>query len=116
MYGWRHPTVRCLEKLLLRSAFSALQDNLFRLGSCLMLQFLPRDPPVVSTSPSRASFKPGESAPVSGIYRVSHGESHRQPHDLLLKKGEVFPPCRHCGDQARFRLRLGGGEEHKAHH
>lgn len=81
-----------------------------------MLQFLPRNFQVVivsATAPSRATFRPGQSVPVSGIYRVTHGDAHRAAHELTLKKGEVFPPCRRCGQQVRFRLSLKG--ENKAH-
>jgi YjzC-like protein len=49
----------------------------------------------------RETFKPGETAPESGIYRVVH-HAHRLPHDVTIEKGMTFPECGRCGDHARF--------------
>jgi hypothetical protein len=54
-------------------------------------------------------FKPGDTVPVSGIYKVIHDESHSQPHDVTCVKGKKFPPCRDC-DHPIFVLK------YKAHH
>ena len=48
-------------------------------------------------------FAPGEAVPESGIYRVTHQE-HREDHPVQALKGEIFPSCRKCRQQVRFRL------------
>jgi len=46
-------------------------------------------------------FKPGETAPTSGIYDVVHdkldGDDHFQPHQVTAVYGERFPLCRLVG-------------------
>ena len=49
----------------------------------------------------RDTFKPGECAPESGVYRVVH-HAHRMPHDATVERGTLFPTCGRCGDRARF--------------
>lgn len=49
----------------------------------------------------RDTFRPGERAPESGIYRVVH-YAHRLPHDVTIPKDTMLPPCGHCGERARF--------------
>ncbi len=49
------------------------------------------------------AYKPGETVPESGVYRLTH-TSHRPPHDATLLKDEQFPPCGVCGDKVRFQL------------
>jgi len=49
----------------------------------------------------RETFRPGEKAPESGIYRVLH-HAHRMPHDVTVEQGTVFPHCLRCGERARF--------------
>lgn len=44
----------------------------------------------------------GGIAPVSGVYRLSHGECSK--NDLWIRKGERFPVCPHCGKQSIFLL------------
>ena len=48
-------------------------------------------------------FKPGESVPSSGVYRVLH-KAHREEHDATLREGEQFPTCTVCYQEVRFRL------------
>jgi hypothetical protein len=60
-------------------------------------------------------FKPGETVPASGIYRVTHEPVHVQPHDVTAIKGEHFPTCNHCGEHPRFVLRV-AAEHIKEHH
>ena len=55
-------------------------------------------------------FKPGEKAPVSGIYDVTHdkldGDDHAHSHQVTAIAGDVFPSCRGCKALVRFRLHL----------
>ena len=50
------------------------------------------------------SYKPGEVAPVSGVYVVVHAE-HRSDHHATLLQGEPFPSCSVCHNKVRFRIR-----------
>ena len=49
------------------------------------------------------AYKPGNSVPVSGIYRVYH-DSHRLMHEAALIQGAPFPACKKCKDAVRFEL------------
>lgn len=53
---------------------------------------------------STEQYLPGQSAPVSGLYRVRHGRSHRQGHDVVVISGDEFPGCRECRGDVRFTL------------
>lgn len=48
-------------------------------------------------------FKPGDTVPQNGIYRVDH-ESHRVMHEARLMAESRFPRCRHCKNDVRFHL------------
>ena len=48
-------------------------------------------------------YRPGEVAPISGIYRVTH-ESHRASHVVTILRSEVFPPCRSCRGNVTFEI------------
>jgi hypothetical protein len=48
-------------------------------------------------------FKPGETVPKSGVYRVEHA-SHRLMHQATLLEGSQFPKCKVCGASVRFHL------------
>ena len=48
-------------------------------------------------------FRAGSRVRVSGIYRVTHGTGHVEPHYVTCVFGETFPACRHCGN-ASFEL------------
>ena len=65
----------------------------------------------VSCTPApkiKDEYKPGDRVPVSGIYDVTHdkldGDDHALPHQVTAIAGKVFPPCRWCGGEVRFRL------------
>lgn len=47
-------------------------------------------------------YKPGDTVPASGIYKVIHDPQHAQEHEVTCVKGEVFPPCNGCGLRPRF--------------
>lgn len=49
----------------------------------------------------RDTFKPGEYAPRSGMYRVVH-YAHRIPHDVTVEEGGRFPKCARCAERVRF--------------
>jgi hypothetical protein len=53
-------------------------------------------------------LKPGDKAPLSGIYDVLHdkldGDDHALPHQVTAMEGEVFPLCGGCHTGVRFRL------------
>jgi hypothetical protein len=49
-------------------------------------------------------FKPGETVPRSGIYRVIHDPNHAQEHEVTCVYNKPFPPCNHCGHHVRFVL------------
>lgn len=48
-------------------------------------------------------YAPGEKADTGGVYRAVHFQ-HRRPHELTVNAGELFPRCRTCGDQVRYKL------------
>jgi hypothetical protein len=48
-------------------------------------------------------YKPGDTVPLSGIYRVTHDRVHVQPHEVTCIEGKKFPPCRDC-QHPRFVL------------
>jgi hypothetical protein len=48
-------------------------------------------------------FRPGEVAPESGVYKVTH-QRHRETHLATLFQGERFPPCVRCGEAVKFAL------------
>jgi hypothetical protein len=61
-------------------------------------------------------YKPGETVPMSGIYKVTHDPNHAQPHDITAVKGEHFPTCNGCGDHPRFVLRVEAQHLKEHHH
>jgi hypothetical protein len=50
-----------------------------------------------------AEYKPGDTVPQSGIYRVTHDTNHTSPHEVTCVDGKKFPPCRGCS-HPRFTL------------
>jgi CheY-like chemotaxis protein len=49
------------------------------------------------------SFRPGEIAAESGVYKVVH-QRHRGAHSVLVLAGMRFPGCKVCGERVRFRV------------
>ena len=47
--------------------------------------------------------RPGDTAAVSGLYRVYH-QGHRGSHDVVVLSGETFPACRSCRGLVAFEL------------
>lgn len=56
--------------------------------------------------------RPGDTASVSGLYRVFH-QGHRGDHDVIVLAGETFPACRSCRGLVAFELME--AVEHVAH-
>jgi len=54
----------------------------------------------------KASFKPGDKVPQSGIYQVAHYQ-HRMPHEAVITDQHPFPTCRVCGARVRYKLSRG---------
>ncbi|HEY6350264.1 MAG TPA: PilZ domain-containing protein [Candidatus Angelobacter sp.] len=48
-----------------------------------------------STS-KKKRFRPGELAPITGVYIVNHGMRHRESHEVVIIRGEQLPVCRAC--------------------
>ncbi len=53
---------------------------------------------------ARRLYKPGEAAPVSGIYTVQH-HAHRENHEVVILRGEELPACRSCKAEVRFYVK-----------
>ncbi|HEU5413446.1 MAG TPA: hypothetical protein VFW31_06800 [Candidatus Angelobacter sp.] len=49
-------------------------------------------------------FLPGSSVPETGIYEVIHDRAHREPHEVVMHRGDAFPPCDQCDMRVRFKL------------
>jgi hypothetical protein len=49
-------------------------------------------------------YKPGDTVPASGIYKVTHDDVHHDVHEVTCIVGNPFPPCNKCGDHPRFVL------------
>ncbi|HEU4414056.1 MAG TPA: hypothetical protein VFT65_04685 [Candidatus Angelobacter sp.] len=46
---------------------------------------------------------PGDICAHDGLYQVVH-QSHREPHKVIISRGDGLPPCRQCGTAVRFYL------------
>ena len=49
-------------------------------------------------------YRPGDLAPISGIYRVIHLTRHRSPHLAVIIRGEELPLCRNCQGDVEFEV------------
>ena len=58
-------------------------------------------------SNSRTELRPGDACEKSGAFMVIH-EGHRDPHEVIVLAGEVFPACKRCGEAVRFRPTMTG--------
>jgi hypothetical protein len=56
------------------------------------------------TSAPNGVHKPGETAPLTGIYRVVHKTNHAGTFAFTVYAGKVFPPCEVCGDAIGYTL------------
>lgn len=53
---------------------------------------------------SQKKFRPGELAPITGIYLVQHELRHREPHEVVIIRGELLPACRTCRANTSFEI------------
>jgi len=58
----------------------------------------------VQASSPKKKFRPGELAPITGIYAVSHGLRHRERHEVVIIRGEQLPGCRTCKFNLTFEI------------
>lgn len=49
-------------------------------------------------------YTSGSRVPQSGVYEMIHRGQHREAHEVILIKGNLFPRCEGCGEALRFRL------------
>jgi hypothetical protein len=49
-------------------------------------------------------FLPGQPVLESGIYEVIHDENHRQAHEAVMHRSDLFPVCDQCELRVRFKL------------
>ena len=52
----------------------------------------------------KKKFRPGDLAPITGIYLVIHGSRHRAPHEVVVIRGEPLPTCRSCRLNVSFEI------------
>jgi hypothetical protein len=57
----------------------------------------------VKSQQERSPYRAGKNVTYTGVYRVFHSE-HRVSHEVTLRAGEDFPPCRRCQNQVHFEL------------
>jgi PilZ domain-containing protein len=58
----------------------------------------------LQSSTALKRFRPGELAPVTGVYLARHARQHRAPHEVVVIRGEQLPPCRTCKLQITFEV------------
>ncbi|HZI57944.1 MAG TPA: hypothetical protein VFF39_14275, partial [Verrucomicrobiae bacterium] len=49
-------------------------------------------------------YKAGDPVKESGIYEAIHEGAHREAHEVVMVKADLFPACDTCADKVRFRL------------
>ena len=49
-------------------------------------------------------FLPGQPVMESGIYEVIHDQGHRQAHEAVMYRDDLFPACDQCEMKVRFKL------------
>lgn len=59
---------------------------------------------MASSSSVGKIFRPGDLVPISGVYLVTHGGAHREPHEAIILRGEALPLCRTCKTAVCFQV------------
>ena len=49
-------------------------------------------------------FLPGQPVLESGIYEVIHDKDHREAHEAVMYRSDLFPVCDQCDMKVRFKL------------
>ena len=49
-------------------------------------------------------FRAGDAVRETGIYEIVHAGAHRQAHEVVMHKADLFPECDTCRRDVRFRL------------
>jgi hypothetical protein len=49
-------------------------------------------------------YKAGDPVTESGIYEAIHEGAHREPHEVVMVKADLFPACDTCAEKVRFKL------------
>jgi hypothetical protein len=58
----------------------------------------------VRVSTARKKCRPGDLAPITGVYAVNHGVRHRDQHEVVVIQGEQLPACRTCKLNVAYEL------------
>lgn len=67
----------------------------------------PQVPPPNPYKRDSSWFRPGMTAPASGLYRIHH-YAHRMSHTVIVVAGTAFPRCKGCGDMVQFAPLIAG--------
>ena len=49
-------------------------------------------------------FLPGQPVKETGIYEVIHDRGHRESHEAVMHRENLFPACDQCDMRVRFKL------------
>jgi len=52
---------------------------------------------------AKNTLRPGDTAPVSGLYVVIHSEDCQVSHTVTVLSGEILPICSGCSEAVRFQ-------------
>jgi hypothetical protein len=58
----------------------------------------------VRISAARKKLRPGDLAPITGVYLATHGVRHRDQHEVVIIRGEQLPSCRTCKQSVFFEV------------
>ena len=58
----------------------------------------------MEASTAKKKFRPGDLAPITGIYLVTHERRHRAAHEVVIIRGEHLPACRTCAIRITYEI------------